>query len=252
MLRAFSSHAIKDLHLLVRFLVLKEIPYNVSQTKRHSWALERVKGKKHSDCGFWNLPIYLGDDSFFIWESHGLLCRTQKPRTLSASKQLLHHIFGPDWYFACFIYNAVVGYPAGYWKMAFWNVSHIFRNHFQVITNQHLSMDHVIDGFEQVLQNCKANEIPICFHKEVHCFFSLSGVGFLSSLSLFSLLSRLVFPTMCARLLHCLWQLMKCQFLYQLWNLLRFCLILSLFSGIGKFTGPSKCTTQIFHGRMQM
>ena len=40
-------------------------------------------------------------------------------------------------------------------------------------------MDHVIDGFEQVLQNCKANEIPICFHKEVHCFFSLSGVGYI-------------------------------------------------------------------------
>ena len=36
MLRAFSSHAIKDLHLLIRFLVLKEIPYNVAQTKRHS------------------------------------------------------------------------------------------------------------------------------------------------------------------------------------------------------------------------
>ena len=179
MLRAFRSHAIKELHLLVRFLVLKEIPYNVSQTKRHSWALERVKGKEHSDCGFWNLPIYLGDDSFFIWESHGLLCRTQKPRTLSASKQLLHHFFGPDWHFACFIYNAVVSYPAGYWKMAFWNVSHIFRNHFQVITDQHLSMDHGIDGSEQVLQNCKANEIPMCFHKEVHCFLSLSGVGYI-------------------------------------------------------------------------
>ena len=55
----------------------------------------------------------------------------------------------------------------------------IFRNHFQVITDQHLSMDHGIDGFEQVLQNCKANKIPICFHKEVHCFFSLSGVGYI-------------------------------------------------------------------------
>ena len=37
----------------------------------------------------------------------------------------------------------------------------------------------VLMALNRVLQNCKANEIPMCFHKEVHCFLSLSGVGYI-------------------------------------------------------------------------